>query len=413
MTSDADITRAGGLIAARLLEHERVMIGTLRQLVEIASHASHPAGVAGVADLMSRRLSALGLSCQTAAAPPLRDDLRWLAPVIFPEASYDDIADVVVARGEGTPGAPRVLLLGDLDTSYTEQAAAGFSFELRGDTAYGPGIADMKGGLVTLLGALWALRATGLAAPPVTIVLSPDEQAGSLRSRPVIEREAARCEICFCLECARDGGRLMRSRAAAGVGLLEVSGVESHAGTARAAGVSAVRALASIILALEDLTDPANGDYVTVGIVSGGRRRSVVPGYASCIVDVRAETTARWQRLSERIADLAERLAPPARAVWHGANHRPAVEQTEAAVELLATVERAGDALGIPIVTTGSAAAGSSAFAGFVGVPTIDGMGAPGGSLMTNFEYIELPGLRERAGLLALSLHLLTVSRPG
>jgi glutamate carboxypeptidase len=409
MTGEARFTRAGGLIAARLLEHEPVMLSTLRELVGIASHASHPAGVAGVAGLMAGRLSALGLSCMTSAAPPLPEDLRWLAPVIFPEASYDDIADPVVARGEGVPGAPRVLLLGDLDTSYTGRAAAGFSFEIRGDRAYGPGVADMKGGLVTLLGALWALRETGLAMPPVTVVLSPDEQAGSLRSRPVIEREAAGCGLCFCLECARDGGKLMRSRAAAGVGLLEVFGAESHAGTARAAGVSAVRALSGLIPAIEDLTDPGHGDYVTVGIVSGGRRRSVVPGYASCIVDVRADTTARWQRLSERIADLAERLDPPARAVWRGANHRPAVEQTPASAELLALVERAGSVLDIPVAATGSAAAGSSAFAGFAGLPTIDGLGAPGGHLMTDREYIEWPGLRERAGLLALSLHMLAV----
>jgi glutamate carboxypeptidase len=388
------------------------MVAALRELVEVGSHASDPAGVATVGRLVGARLTESGLVPEFVTPPPLAEEKRWLAPIIFPEAGYDRVADIVVARLSAGQGAPRVLLLGDLDTSYPPgagEALGGFRFQVAGERALGPGVADMKGGLVTLVGALRALHATGLAAPALTVVLSPDEQAGSLRSRPVIERLARDCDVCLCLECARDGGHLMRTRAAVGVGLLEAFGVEAHAGSAHGAGRSAVRLLAEIIPAIEGLTSPPDGDFVTVGIVRGGRRRSVVPGYAECVVDVRAATTDGWRRLDERISETVRRIAGPDRARWRGANHRPAVTHTDGARALLAVIERAGGALGIPIRTAESAAAGSSSFAADMGLPTIDGMGPSGGALMTDHEYIEWPSLVERAGLLALTLHLLAV----
>lgn len=407
---DSDLALAADRIAGSLGEYEAAMLATLEKLVRTNSHASNRAGVNAVAELMVQQLSLLGLTCEAVVPPPVPASQEWLAPVIFPEAGYDEIADVVVARREGDPSAGRVLLLGDLDTSYTQEtggAPAAFAFRVDGARAFGPGIADMKGGLVTLLGALRALQDAELAAPALTIVLSPDEQAGSLRSRPVIEGLARECDLCFSLECARDGGKLMHSRAAIGVGLLEVFGVEAHAGSARDAGVSAVRALAELIPAVEDLTNPAAGDYVTVGLMRGGRRRSVVPGYASCVLDVRAKTTVGWQALNARISEAVERVPPPATTRWRGANHRPALEQTTASRALLDRVRRAGELLGIAVEATGSSAGGSCSFAAELDLPTIDGMGPSGSHLMTDRECIEVPTMRERAALLALSLHLL------
>ena len=111
-----------------------------------------------------------------------------------------------------------------------------FPFRIDGDVAYGPGVADAKGGLVVLVGAMRLLQDGEAALPTITVVLSPDEQAGSLRSRRVIERAASASSVCLCLECAREGGNLMGSRACCGVGRITVIGREAHAGTEQADG---------------------------------------------------------------------------------------------------------------------------------------------------------------------------------
>jgi len=127
----------------------------------------------------------------------------------------------------------------------------------------------MKGGLVVLAFALEALEKSGLIGPAITtVVLSPDEQAGSLSSRTIIEAAARKADWCFCMECARDGGNLMGSRAHIGVARLDVYGREAHAGSARASGISAIEILARKIGEISALTDPERGLYVTVGEVA-------------------------------------------------------------------------------------------------------------------------------------------------
>jgi glutamate carboxypeptidase len=395
------LTEAIGRRRGELLE-------LLEQLVGIESHATQPEGVRRVGAAVVAELEAAGFECEALPGRALAAADRWLTELMLPGHHYGAVAEVVVGRREGT--GPAVLLLGDLDTSYTPESV--FPYRVEDGRAYGPGVADMKAGLVVIAAAMRALADTGLEAPTLGVVLSPEEQAGSLRSRGVIEELAAEHDWCLCVECARDGGNLLTTRAQVGVGRLDVEGREAHAGSGHANGASAIRDLAAKVLAVEALTDPERAIYLTVGEIRGGRRRSVVPGHAFCTIDIRTRSQADWDETVAALEAIAARVeVPGTTATLHTHSHRPAVEHV--AEPLLEVARRAADELGIVLDTQHSPAAGSSAFPAGVGVPTLDGLGAPGGDLMTGHEYVEVEGIFERAALLALTLHLLATAPEG
>jgi glutamate carboxypeptidase len=382
----------------------------LAELVAIESHASQPEGVARVADAVLRLLEGIGFVWEHRRGFAVAEDDRWLAQLMLPGFDYARVADVVVGTRPGA--APRVLLLADLDTAFEPGAGSRFPLRIEGERAYGPGVADMKGGLVVLVAALRALPRA--ASPTITIVLSPDEQAGSLLSRSVIEAAARDADWCLCLECARDGGNVMASRAHIGVARLDVYGREAHAGSAHASGANALERLARVVLALQGLTDPARGVYVTVTLAGGGRRRSVVPGHAWCVIDVRTPDARAWEVTERRIREVAASGATPGtRTELRIRAHRPGVPWTERTDMLLDLCRRAGAEAGVSFGAIRSPAAGSSAFAGATGVPTLDGMGPLGGDLMTEEEHIDLASLEERALLLALTLQRLAKENGG
>ncbi len=393
-----------------LERHRADMLEMLRHIVDTPSHASQREGIAKVAAAITGPLAAIGFEVEEHPQVPLRDDLAWVADVMSPAVSYGALGGTFVAR-RAAPGRP-VLLLGDLDTAAAPDAGPMVPFRMESGRAYGSGIADMKGGLVT---ATWALRAShelALPVPPITFVLSGDEQAGSLGSRRVIEREASSAAWCFGLECARSGGRLMHSRAHIGIGRMEAVGREAHAGTAHARGVNAIDALARAIPVLHAVTDAQAGVFVTVTLVSGGRRRSVVPAYASATLDVRTPDADAWERTAKRIRSAVAGIDgsnASLRVRLHA--HRPGFVMNDESGRLLETVREAGGALGMAVEAEASAAAGSTAFAGANGVPTVDGMGPSGGDLMTHGEHIALDSLVPRAALLALSLASLATRR--
>jgi glutamate carboxypeptidase len=177
----------------------------LADLVGTESHPSQRDGVQRVGATVTSFLDAAGFVTERVPRPPLDPDVRWLAEVLCPEVAYEDMADPFVARRPGS--GPPVLLLGDLDTAFPPGSVSRFPFDVTGGRATGPGVADMKGGLVALVAAVSALDALEAPTPEISVVLSGDEQAGSLGSRELVAAEAARCRWCLCVECARDGGR--------------------------------------------------------------------------------------------------------------------------------------------------------------------------------------------------------------
>ena len=403
------MTAPAQAIRAYLDAQRDALLGFTAELCGIESHATQPDGVDAVGDRVCHELEALGYVTTRTRGERVPPDRRWLEEVMLP-GGYDPtrLAPHRVARKAGT-GSGRVLILGDLDTAFLPGVTQRFAFRRDGDRALGPGIADMKGGLATAVYALKALGATGLdTLGEIVVVLSADEQAGSLTARSVIEAEARGADWVFCMECARDGGNLMGARAQIGAGLLDVQGRTAHAGSAYDKGVSAIQAMAHKVLAIHALTEPARDIYLCVGQVQGGWRRTAFPGHARATLDVRTPSAEVWAEVEARLHEIAAHVElPGSSATLRLASHRPALPWTAATDRLIGIARGAGAELGCTFGVARSYAAGSSAFVGPLGIPCLDGMGPTGGDLMTDEEHVVIPTLTERAALLATILHKL------
>jgi glutamate carboxypeptidase len=400
-------TPAAAAIRAWLDAHRAEVLAFVETLVGIDSHATHAPGVDAAGDTVCRALESVGYTTERVRPRRLPPEQRWLEEFMLPGHDFDRLADHRVARKAGR-GRGRALVLGDLDTAFLPGSPARMPFRIEGDRAIGPGIADMKGGLTVATWALRALEATGLdTLAEIAVVLSSDEQAGSLTARSVIEAAARQADWVFCMECAREGGNLMGMRAQIGVARLDVHGRDAHAGSGFAKGVNAIEAMARKIIAIQGLTDAAREIYLNVGTVQGGWRRSVVPGHCTAALDIRTPGPAAWTEVERAIRKIAEREdVPGSRSTLLIASHRPGVPWTAHTDRLLAIAQAAGRELGLaPFGALRSPAAGSSAFAGPLGVPCMDGMGPAGGDLMTDHEHVMVPSLVERAALLATVLH--------
>lgn len=370
----------------------------LAQLVEIPSHASQRAGIVQVAELVGTAVSALGFEPQEPARPS-RSAPAWAETLLCPEVRWEDLLDPWVWRRPGS-GPGTLLLLGDLDAALALEASD-CHLSVQAGRALGPGVADMKAGLVTMILALRRAIGASQGIPSITIVLSGDEQAGSLRSAPTIRSQAAAATWCLCFECGRDGGKLMRSRGHIGVGRLTASGVAAHAGSARATGVNAAVELARAIVAIDAEGVSTADATVTPTIISGGTRRSVVPDRAEAVLDVRARDEVGWNALEGRIRTA---IAAEPRITVELFNHRPGLPATDRTSGLLHLMTELGAGMGQRIEAADSLAAGSSAFVDSSAVAVLDGVGPAGGGLMTAGEYVEVDSIAARAELVAATI---------
>ena len=366
----------GNGVGAQLLgfleSAEDQILALLEAFVTSDTQWSNPAGVEKLGRQIASYLSELGFDVETIPQPGVEQERAWLAEVLAPGVDYESLAPTCVASRDGT-GEERVRLLGDLDTALP--IPEGRPFEVTNGRAYGSGVADMKGGLVTMLWALRALNELAIPTPLLDIVLSGDEQAGSLGSSTVISRVASAAPWTLCMECARDGGKYMISRGHIGVGRLDALGKASHAGTDRAAGRSAIRHLAELIPAIDDLTSYDEGLLITATMVSGGTRRSVVPKEARAIVDLRALDRAGWDTLMDRLQETMRSFdSVQLRADYH----RPGVEPGAGTAHLVELIRADSQVVGGFPGTIRSTAAGSSAFAAASGSAVLDGVGPPG-----------------------------------
>ena len=401
----------GPWAAAWLVNRRTTWVELLERLVSTESHAAQPEGVAKVASLVIEQLTPLGFSFGEVPQSPIPKSLHWLEELMSPGVPYVELGSTFSGFREGEkPG--RLLLVGDLDTAFPPGSPTGGGFRIEGDQVFGPGVADMKGGLVVMVAALAALGHLKAALPDIAVVLSGDEQAGSLGSRPTVERAAVGADWCLGLECARQGGKLMSGRGHIGVGRLTLWGRESHTGSAHAQGRNALDGLARLIVGFNRLTNEEQGTYITVTMAQAGRRRSVTPALASAVVDIRTRGPEFWEAVTRRMHSLTRTVEEDCEVkvelLTH--NHRPGVRPDHRTDRLLSIAERVGEDLSIKIDAFESAAAGSVSFRNAL-TATLDGLGPVGGDLMTHHEHVQLDSLASRAALLAGIISELTPFR--
>ncbi|HUY54126.1 MAG TPA: M20 family metallopeptidase [Candidatus Nanopelagicaceae bacterium] len=319
---------------------------------------------------------------------------RLLGPSPVELGSEQGVPHLTLRSGEG----PGVLLLAHLDTVW---GVGSFQplFEIQGGRASGPGVFDMKGGVVIALAALAALRERGGQSLPVTLLCTGDEEVGSPASRSLIEREATRSAAVLVLEAA-SGQAVKVARKGVGGYRLRLLGRAAHAGLEPERGVNAVVELAGLVAGVAAIASPELGTTVTPTVFQGGQRTNVVPAEAALEVDVRFATAAEADRVDRELHRLRP-AHPEAVLEVHGGANRPPLERP-ASNSLFEIATHVAAGLGWPPLEGISVGGGSDGnFTAALGVPTLDGLGAVGGNAHAAGEWIELTSLASRAALLA------------
>jgi glutamate carboxypeptidase len=297
-------------------------------------------------------------------------------------------------------GSRQILLLAHFDTVWPLGEAARRPFAAGDGRATGPGVNDMKSGIVVGLYALRALIQMGrMPVHRLVYLLTSDEEEGSATSRPLIEAEARKSDYALVLEPSR-GGPLTTWRKGIGRFKLEVQGVAAHSGVDPEKGVSAIEEMARQILKLHGMTDYERGVTLNVGVVEGGTRVNVVAAAARADVDLRVMTLAEGDRMEKAVLSLAPSLPGTAIRVSGGIN-RPPFEETAAGLALYQRARQVGARLGLELDKTGSGGGSDGNFTASMGVPTLDGLGAAGQGSHALSENISVASLPQRGALLA------------
>ena len=295
----------------------------------------------------------------------------------------------------------RVLLLGHTDTVWSAGEIEKRPFKSEDGRAVGPGVFDMKAGILLMWMALDALKKVrGGLSNSVTVLLTSDEEVGSTSSRGLIESEASACRAVFVLEPSLPGGALKTARKGVGRFTVKAVGRAAHAGIDPEKGVNAIEELSRQILKIQKMTDFDRGTSVTVGVVQGGTRSNVVPAEAAAEIDVRVKSLEEAERVSKMIKALSAEL-PGARLEIRGSINRPPMERTADTARLFELARNIGAEIGLHLEEGATGGASDGNFTSALGIPTLDGLGAVGGGAHAVDEWVDVESLPERAVLLA------------
>ena len=348
----------------------------LEHLVNIDSGSGHAPGLAAVARFFQERFDGIGwhtraLELDGGAAPCLE----------------------IVNRSRRLADEPfDFLLLGHMDTVFPPGTAALRPFSIRDGRAWGPGVCDMKAGLLTVLHAAEALTREGVSEGlSVCIAFNSDEEIGSRASRPWFEGLAARSRRVLVLEpCRSSGQRVLQRKGVAGFEVL-CHGRAAHAGVEPEKGANAVLELAHQVLTASGFARPEEGTTVNVTTIAGGTAGNVVPDLARAGFDVRVASIEEARRVESCFKSMsASGCVDGARVEVRGAINRVPMVPSEATWRLWENVRRIGEGLGLgmALISTGGGSDGN--FTAALGIPTVDAMGPRGGRAHSADEYLEI-----------------------
>lgn len=380
MSAESIAEQAAQWLSTQLPAMEEAMAA----LVNVNSYTENVEGGRKVAALLSELFSFGGLELQT--------------------VSSAKFADHVVIRSGGS-SKPAIGLIGHLDTVFPPGTFEGYRRD--GERARGPGVFDMKGGLVILAFALKALdRVVGLKAlPPMRIAIVSDEEVGSPEGQQVIRDAFGGVAIALGLEPGRDKDQIVTRRKGTGGLTVTAYGKAAHAGNQHEQGKNAIWALARFIDAAQRLTHYPNGVTVNVGKISGGTSKNTVPDRCEAQVDLRFNTKADMDALIaslEKAAVAASNEVPGTRLELKLTAARTPMERSDASVALMNEYGACATKSGLlfseaALVGGGSDASTTSA----MGISSIDSLGPRGGGFHTTDEFVELSSFVPKAQALA------------
>ena len=358
----------------------RTILDGIRRWVEIETPTEAPEQVNKLADLVT-------------------EGYRGLPATVERIAGKDGCGDHLVARSSWGQDAPGILVLSHLDTVHPLGFIARLPFRIDGDSAFGPGIYDMKGGAYLAYHAFRQVCADNSRSPlGVTQIYVSDEEIGSPTSRALIEAEGRKAKYVLVTEPARDGGKIVTGRK--GVARFEVfiKGVPSHAGSRPEDGRSAIRELGNVIQTLEAMNDLKRGISVNVGVVRGGTRPNVIAEEAYAEVDLRVPTIAASDEMVAKILAVKSKTDGVSVKIA-GELNRPPYEKGNAGAALYEHAKTLAAELGFDLVDT---ATGGGSDGNFTAphTATLDGLGVDGKGAHTHYEQMYISSIEPRARLL-------------
>ncbi|MBU0985886.1 MAG: M20 family metallopeptidase [Proteobacteria bacterium] len=362
------------------------MFDLLEKMVLINSGTGNKEGVDRVARLITSALISNSVSCQS--------------------IQQDKLGNHLVVRSHCREQFDRqILILGHMDTVFPKDTDFNW-YKDDGANCYGPGVIDMKGGLVCGIFALKALDAHGLLHNiPLTFIFNSDEEIGSPGSAKLIENEARNSACAFVLECGGPEGQIVTGRKGNLSLKLTVFGKAGHAAFADKDKGSAVLELAYKIIDLESLNDFEKKITVNVGKISGGIGPNTVPEHAGARIDCRFVRPKDQNDLKENIFKIIGRqYTPHTRAHLEIVSSRPPMQQTGANRKLFQSVQAVADRLGFPVKAEFRSGVSDANIIAEQKIPVIDGLGPIGANDHSRNEYLVKASLVQRSALLACAI---------
>ncbi len=357
------------------------MLASLKEIVTIESSTHDKAACDRLCGVLSQRFRELGGRVKVHRQKQAGDHLQ---------------VEFAGARS----GKP-ILLLGHYDTVYSTGTLASMPWRESKGLVYGPGVFDMKGGIVQMMFAIRALQATlGKLPRPLTVLLVSDEEEGSETSRAITEKVAGGCEAVLVCEPAGRGGALKTARKGVGGFTVRVTGVSAHAGLDFEKGQNAILELARQVHAISALTDLRRGITLNVGIIRGGARTNVVPWEASAEFDLRVTSSRDGEIMTRKIRALRP-FNKKCKLEIEGGINRPPLERSPKVVALFQKAQVVARQLGFSVNEIAVGGGSDGNFTAGMGLPTLDGLGAVGDGAHSPGESIVAAEMPRRVALLA------------
>ena len=362
------------------------MLSTLQRLVVAESPSLEKVPADRCCDLLAAEWRKRGASVERIAQKQHGDQLRitW-----WPNKSRP---------------AGQLLVLGHYDTVYASGTLKKMPWRVSGGKAYGPGIFDMKAGIVHALFALEILQQTKAALTHRLVFLwTSDEEIGSDVSRKIIEAEARRSDAVFVLEPSLGPqGLIKTARKGVGEAELIVHGRASHAGLAPQEGINAIHELARQLTRIQEWNDPRNGVTINADIIEGGTRVNVIAEEARAVLDLRALRVSDMRRLESKLRALRP-ILPGAKLEIRGGFNRAPLERKRSAT-LFAEAKTLAAQMGVSLGESTAGGGSDGNLTAALGIPTLDGLGAVGHGAHSHDEHILVNTMPVRAALLAALL---------
>ncbi len=367
------------------VKRQREILALTRALVETESPSGDEAGSKAI-------VSMLAAAARTVNAVSTIDRI--------PTEGYGENLRLH-AFAAGRNGAKTILVLGHTDTVHPVGSLASRPWRVEGNRAYGPGVFDMKANCVLAIEAIRACVTLNiLPRSPLVLLLTCDEETGSMTGRALVEAEAKRALSVLVLEPPASGGRVKTGRKGTGMFTVSTRGQAAHAGLEPEKGASAILELARQIELLHRMNNHSNGISVNVGVVRGGTVSNVVPAQASADVDVRFATEEEGVEVESAIRGLKP-YDPRVQLVISGGINRPPLERTEQVISLYQQARLIAAEIGYDLGEAQVGGASDGNFAAAVGAPVLDGLGIDGDGAHATHEHILLDDVARRGALLA------------